>query len=100
VSWNRALILTGFQVPGSAGHALLETGKYVTEENKFKVNCRVEFIDLSAHSGRTELFDYVKMMDPDKVFVIHGDACDKFAKELKEKGYDAYAPEVGENCKV
>ncbi len=97
---NCSLTLTGFQVPGSAGHMLLETGNYVTEENNFKVKCRVDFIDLSAHSGRRELFDYVKMIDPKKVFVIHGDSCDKFAGELKEKGYDAHAPQNGEVCEI
>ncbi|MCK4634479.1 MAG: MBL fold metallo-hydrolase [Candidatus Aenigmarchaeota archaeon] len=97
---NCSLTLTGFQVPGSAGHTLLETGNYVTEENNFKIKCRVDFIDLSAHSGRSELFDYVKMIDPKKVFVIHGDSCDKFASELKEQGYDAHAPQSGEVCEI
>lgn len=95
---NCSISLTGYQVKGSAGHTLLETGKYVNEEKSFKVKCSVNFIDLSAHSGRSELFDYVKMVDPEKVFVVHGDACKKFAGELKEKGYDAYAPQNGETC--
>ncbi len=93
-----SLTLTGFQVPGSAGHGLLETGNYVTDDKSFKVKCNIDFIDLSAHSGRKELFEYVQMIDPEKVFVIHGDSCDRFARELAEKGYDAYAPERGEKC--
>jgi len=95
-----SLILTGFQVPDSTGYTLMKTGKYVTEENSFKVKCGIDFIDLSAHSGRSELFDYVKMIDPEKVFVIHGDSCERFARELKEQGYYAYAPQNGETCKV
>lgn len=95
-----SLTLTGFQVPGSAGYTLLDTGKYVTEENSFKVKCAIDFIDLSAHSGRKELFDYVKMVDPEKIFVIHGDACERFARELHERGYDAHAPKNGDVCNI
>ncbi|UCG95878.1 MAG: MBL fold metallo-hydrolase [archaeon] len=97
---NCSLTLTGYQVEGSAGHTLINTGKYVTEDKNLGVKCRLSFIDLSAHSGRKELFEYVKMVDPQKVFVIHGDSCGKFAGELREKGYDAYAPKIGEVCDV
>ena len=92
-----SLTLTGFQVPGSAGHHLLETGRYVTDEDDLKVKCGVNFIDLSAHSGRSDLFEYVKQIDPKKVFVIHGDSCSKFARELQEQGYEAFAPKKGES---
>jgi len=95
-----SLTLTGYQVEGSAGHTLVNTGKYVTEDNSYNVKCKLDFIDLSAHSGRQELFDYVKQVDPQKVFVIHGDSCEKFAGELKEKGYEAHAPKQGEVCEV
>ena len=97
---NCSLIMTGFQVPGSAGYNLRETGNFITEEKSFRVKCNIHFIDLSAHSGRKELFDYVKMIDPKKVFVIHGDSCEKFARELQELGYDAYAPQNGEVCEI
>jgi len=95
-----SLILTGFQVPGSAGRTLMDTGIYVNDNDKFKVRCKLSFIDLSAHSGRSELFDYVKMVDPEKIFVMHGDSCEEFADELKGKGYDAYAPKIGEVCEI
>lgn len=97
---NYSLTLTGFQAPGSAGRTLLETGKYVGEEKSFKVDCGIDIIDLSAHAGRDELFEYIKMVNPKKIFVIHGDSCEKFTKELSEKGYDAYAPSIGETCEV
>ncbi len=95
-----SLTLTGFQVPGSGGHTLINTGKYVTEEKNYNVKCRLGFIDLSAHSGRSELFEYVKMIDPKKVFVIHGDSCEKFARELQKQGYEAFAPKIGETLKI
>ena len=95
-----SLTLSGFQVPGSAGRELLDTGKYIGEEKSFKVDCDIDIIDLSAHAGRNELFKYIKMVDPQKIFVIHGDSCQEFASELKERGYDAYAPSMGETCDI
>ncbi|MCD6477851.1 MAG: MBL fold metallo-hydrolase [Candidatus Aenigmarchaeota archaeon] len=95
-----SLILTGFQVPGSAGRTLLDTGKYITETDNFKVKCKIRFIDLSAHAGRNELFKYVRMIDPEKILVMHGDECEKFAGELREMGYDAYAPSIGEVVEI
>ena len=99
-SEKSSIILTGFQVPGSAGYVLRETGNFVTETKTFKVKCSVHFIDLSAHAGRSELFEYVKMVSPEKIFVVHGDACERFARELQEQGYDAYAPKNGETCEI
>ena len=95
-----SLTLSGFQVPGSAGRELLDSGKYIGEEKSFKVECDIDIIDLSAHAGRNELFKYIKMVDPQKIFVIHGDSCQEFASELKERGYDAYAPSMGETCDI
>ena len=40
------------------------------------------------------------MVDPEKIFVIHGDSCENFARELQEQGYDAYAPKIGEKCEI
>ena len=97
---NCSLVLTGFQVPGSAGRILLDTGKFVTEENEFKVNCKTHFIDLSAHAGREELLKYIKSVDPKKVLVMHGDQCEKFSQELKDMGYDSYAPKRGEKVEI
>lgn len=95
-----SLTPTGFQVPGCAGRELLDTGKYVAEDKSFEVKCDVEITDLSAHAGRKELLKYVKMINPGKIFVVHGDDCPKFAKELEEKGYNAYAPKKGEVCEI
>jgi len=92
-----SIILTGYQVKGTVGEILLRTGRYKKENLNLKVNCFYEKLDLSAHAGRDELFDYVKTVDPEKVYVVHGENCEGFAAELKDGlGYEAYAPKAGQ----
>ncbi len=89
-----SLVLTGFQVMGSPGKALLETGKYINEKEKLNLDMRmfVRKLDFSSHLGRTELFKFIESVDPEKVFCVHGDHTEEFANELKGKGFDAAAP--------
>ncbi len=89
-----SLILTGFQVEGTSGKILLETGKFMSEKEKLNLDVKmfVRKLDFSSHVGRTELFKFIEKVNPEKVFCIHGDHTEEFANELKEKGLDAVAP--------
>jgi len=89
---NSSLILTGFQVPNTPGHRLLQTGRFVHENIDVEVEMFVKRFDFSAHGGRKELFGFIKHVNPEKVFCVHGDDTKGFAKELVEKGFDATAP--------
>jgi putative mRNA 3-end processing factor len=89
-----SLILTGFQVEGTSGKILLETGKYINEKENLNLDMKmfVKKLDFSSHVGRTELFKFIEKLSPEKVFCIHGDHTEEFSQELKEKGFDAIAP--------
>jgi len=87
-----SLVLTGFQVEGTPGKTLLETGRYINEELDLEINMPVKRLDFSSHTGRGELFKFVERVDPKKIFCIHGDHTEEFATELREKGFDAVAP--------
>ena len=75
------LILSCYQGPGSLGRQLQEGAKFVTIEDedgtkKLEVNMRVELVNgLSPHSGRNELMNYVRNMDPRprRIIVNHGE---------------------------
>jgi len=86
------LVLTGYQVPGTPGRELVESGRFVHEEDNLKLKMRFERLDFSSHSGRKELFEFVEKVNPKKIFCVHGDNTPKFAEELKQKGFDAAAP--------
>ncbi len=96
------IFLTGYQVEGTNGSKLL-AGKPINVDNrKIHTNIPVTFYDFSAHSGKDDLYKYVKESDPETVICIHGDKenTNSFANTLKEMGYDAHSPKVGDNLKV
>lgn len=92
---NSSILIPGFQVEGSPGRQLLEHGTYNLDSETVKVGLRVERFDFSAHGDRNELIKTINRVNPEKMFVIHGDNCEKFATELKEMGFEAFAPEIG-----
>ena len=92
-----ALITAGYQIPGTAGRYLVDTGRYVTEDVDLKVKCPIYNFELSSHAGRDELLKLVKDLRPKKVLCIHGAHCPRFAMELKSQlSLDAIAPKQGE----
>lgn len=87
-----SLVLTGWQLEDTPGKILLETGRFITKEVDLEVKMLVKRLDFSAHAGRSELFEFVERLNPEKVFCVHGDHTEEFASELREKGFDAVAP--------
>ena len=65
-----------------------------------KITTDIQQFDLSAHAGRTDLFKMVQKTDPKKIICIHGDDCQRFAQELRSRGYDAVAPMLGETVEI
>ncbi len=89
---NSSLVLSGFQVEGTSGKLLLETGRFVHDEIDVEVKMNIRRLDFSSHLGRKDLLGFISKLNPEKVFCVHGDSTEEFALELKEKGYDAIAP--------
>lgn len=86
------LMLTGFQVPGTPGHGLLETGRVLVDEHDWKLNMQFDRLDFSSHAGRKDMLAFIKKLNPKKIFCVHGDDTPTFAQELQGKGFDATAP--------
>lgn len=92
-----SLTLSGFQVPGTPGHMLMETGRLQLEDrdrktHELKMKMGVRRLDFSSHIGRKDLFAFIERLNPKKTFCVHGDNTPKFARELRDKGFDATAP--------
>jgi putative mRNA 3-end processing factor len=87
-----SLVLTGWQLEDTPGKILLETGRFITKDLDLEVKMFVKRLDFSAHAGRSELFEFVEKLSPEKIFCIHGDHTEEFASELREKGFNAVAP--------
>jgi len=96
------LVLTGFQIPGTPGRYLLDTGRFVLEDMDLKLRLPIHQFDFSGHTGRSGLFRTVKKIRPAKVVCVHGEYCDKFATELNGRFPEvkAYAPTLGQVIEV
>ena len=98
-----AIFLVSFQIPGTPGARLLEEGKLIHGGVDVKVKARVEQFLFSAHSGRSELREYLKRFNTDaKIFVIHGedDSCKDLAEFARKAGYEAILPEKGRSYEI
>jgi len=101
--WERAdcsLVMTGFQVPGTAGRTLLDTGKFVHEDLEVKPRMRMEFLDFSAHTDHDHLIEFYKKVKPKNILLTHGENPEEFAKELQRLGFNAHAPKNGETVEI
>ncbi|MDL5362115.1 MBL fold metallo-hydrolase [Halalkalicoccus sp. NIPERK01] len=94
------ITMTGYQVEGTPGRELLETGSAEIDGRVMPVAARVESYDFSAHADREGLLEFLSGYEDTPILVNHGDRCGGFAAELREAGYDASAPEVGETIRV
>jgi putative mRNA 3-end processing factor len=87
--------LTGYQVAGTPGRRLLDTGRAEFDGRVMPVSARVESYDFSAHADAGGLRSFLDAYADERVFVVHGDRCEAFATELRADGVDATAPELG-----
>jgi putative mRNA 3-end processing factor len=94
------ICLTGYQVAGTPGRELLETGRAEIDGQVMPVSARVEQYDFSAHVDRSGLLEFLGAYEDSQVLVNHGDRCVAFAEELTESGYTASAPELGETITI
>ncbi len=79
-----AVLLTGYQVPGSNSRLLVEKGKldfYGVQEN---VECEVQYYDFSAHAGHQELIEFAKKCHPEKIVLFHGDNREALREPLED----------------
>lgn len=98
-----SVLLTGYQVPGTNGRKLVEEGFIVDEKTGKHINVKmsVQQFDFSAHADRDGLKDIAEKVNPEEVFLVHGDpeACEMLAEDL-EKDCRVHVPELGDEIHV
>ena len=92
--------MTGYQVEGTPGRDLVETGSAEIDGRVMPVSAQVEQYDFSAHADRTGLREFLDSYRDTPVLVNHGDRCVAFAAELAADGFEATAPAVGDELTV
>ncbi|MCI0503936.1 MBL fold metallo-hydrolase [Candidatus Micrarchaeota archaeon] len=91
------IIFTGYCVEGTNGWMLQNNGNIVKDGQELAVDLPVDYLDLSAHAGRSDLLRFIKKANPEKILLVHGDKPEDFAKELEEDhGFRSVAPLPGE----
>lgn len=93
------ITLTGYQVDGTPGRELLDTGRAEINGQVMPISAQVESYDFSAHADRHGLRAFLNSYRDTPILVNHGDRCDAFAGELRDDGFEASAPELGE-CRL
>ncbi|WP_207591470.1 MBL fold metallo-hydrolase RNA specificity domain-containing protein [Halomontanus rarus] len=94
------ITMTGYQVEGTPGRDLLETGRAEIDGRIMPVSAQVEQYDFSAHADDDGLRSFLESYADASVLVNHGDDCAGFADDLRADGIDAAAPELGERLEV
>jgi putative mRNA 3-end processing factor len=95
---KNAILLTGYQVEGTNGRRLMDTGKMVFDGEEKEINCEVAFFDFSAHADHKQLLRFVDKCEPTKVVLMHGDQREVLAKDLE--GYRVVIPNEGDRIEV
>ena len=102
-STEAKVLFIGYLTEDSPARGLLETGILRTAEEEIKVRCDMRHYDLSAHAGRSELFEIVRRTKPSFVICVHGEpqSCDRFAEEIEEQfRIKAVSPSNGEVVEI
>ncbi len=91
------MIFTGYCVEDTNGWLLQNKGYIIRDEQELMIDLPHEYLDFSAHVGRSGLLKFIEHANPEKIIAVHGDKTDEFVADLKEgRGYDAVAPLPGE----
>jgi len=97
---KNGVFLVGYQIPGTPGRELLDSGKCVIDGKVQNVKAQVKRFDFSSHSGGNDLKEAVKDLKGNPtVYVVHGELenCEMFAEWIKtEVGLDAVVPKAGD----
>jgi len=102
---KNGVFLVSFQIPGTNGRSLIETGTYISNSGeRRRAKSKVKFFDFSSHCGKTELWEILKgLKSSAKVYVVHGEpeACTTLAGRIKDElGLEAIAPRNGDSYEI
>ena len=100
---NSAIFITGYQDEESPGRALQtlaekNEGYLILYGKKYDVNCEVGTYSLSAHADENELTQFAAQLEPDRVFLVHGDpmARARMRDLLRQRRLSVHLPRLGE----
>jgi putative mRNA 3-end processing factor len=94
-----AIFITGYQVEGTNGRKLLDTGMLDISGVDEKIEAQIKQYDFSAHAGHSELIEFARACDPETIVLMHGDQRDVLAKDLSSE-FNVLTPVEGEDFEI
>ncbi|MFO7925087.1 MAG: MBL fold metallo-hydrolase [Halobacteriota archaeon] len=94
------ICFSGYQVEGTPGRQLLDTGSAEIGRQHLQVSAQLERYDFSAHADRHGLRTFLDSYADTPILVNHGDSCAWFAEELRTAGFEATAPSIGDGIEI
>jgi len=94
-----AVLLTGYQVPESNARLLVEKHRLDFYGVQEKIECEVAYFDFSAHAGHSELIDFARKCNPEKIVLMHSDNREILVEPLKDFA-EVYTPITGEILEI
>lgn len=101
---RNSVVLTGFQVPGTRGHALANGASSVKIHGRY-VPVRAEICTvrgLSAHADVEETLGWLGEIDPGTAYVVHGEvaSAEALAGRLASRGWLSVVPRYQERVRL
>jgi Cft2 family RNA processing exonuclease len=104
---QHAILLTGYQDEESPGRRLQEltergSGSIRLGKDKVDVQCRIGTYSLSAHADEAQLISLTETLNPEHVFLVHGDdsARQSLEKALSQRGRLVHLPRAGQTVEL
>jgi len=101
---GHAVLLTGYQDEESPGRRLQQLGErgggtLRLGAEKLDVRCQIATYALSAHADEAQLVSLTETLDPEQVFLVHGDLPARRSLEsaLARRNRIVYLPEAGQS---
>ena len=94
-----AVLLTGYQIPGTNSRLLIEKGKLNFYGVIEKVACEVKYYDFSAHAGHSELVEFAQKCNPEKIVLFHSADRTPLVEALKDTA-EVLTPMKGEQFEL
>jgi putative mRNA 3-end processing factor len=101
---KNAVLLVGYQIPGTPGRELLDNGSYDDGAGLKRVKAKFQLFDFSSHAGQNQLLELGSSFpNLENLYTVHGEAeaCQYLAKTLhKTNGINAHIAETGQQIEL
>ncbi len=101
---DHGIYLTGYQPEDTPGKEMLESGRFEHEEYSLDFSdYEIEYYDFSAHCDKHALREFAEKIDPEVIFIVHGDEENAKALEtwLKENlDSKVFVPSLNDSYKM